>query len=275
MESPVSPSVVAGLGYLKPMRGRPYHYAYEPPQGVEWQNCELDLRDMDIADARAASRQPSLAAEGFVLLESRSTVTDFLDEQAVTEVYYRELAEIALAATGAGRAYVFDHMVRMRESGRPALGFGRRAGGRPAANGWVHNDYTEESGRRRLALVLGDAAAVRRFCIVNLWRSIGGPVLDTPLAVCDATTVRAADLVTGDVRYPKRTGEIHFVTHSPAHRWSYFSAMDRDEVLVFKQYDSQPDAARCTPHAAFDHPDPPPGAPLRKSIEARCLLVYE
>ena len=40
-----------------------------------------------------------------------------------------------------------------------------------------------------------------------VWRSIGaGPVLDTPLAVCDARSVRPEDLVTTELRYPDRTG---------------------------------------------------------------------
>jgi hypothetical protein len=159
------------------------------------------------------------------------------------------------------------------------LSFGRRdAGGLAAANGRVHNDYSEASGLRRLAMVLpeGDAARVRRYAIVNVWRSISGPVRDTPLAVCDARTLSAFDLVPGEVRYPRRSGEIYLSRYAPQHRWSYFSEMDRHEALVFKQYDSQlGGVARFTPHAAFDLPDVPPGTPLRESIELRCLVVYE
>jgi hypothetical protein len=32
--------------------------------------------------------------------------------------------------------------------------------------------------------------------------------------------------------------------------------------------------ARFTPHSAFDLPDIPPDAPLRQSIEIRCLVTY-
>lgn len=63
--------------------------------------------------------------------------------------------------------------------------------------------------------------------------------------------------------------------HSARHRWAYFSEMTRDEALVFKQHDSQVNgAARFTPHSAFDIPDVPPDAPLRESIEIRCLVIY-
>lgn len=270
-------SVLAPLAYLKPMEARPYSYMYEPPGGEPWENCEFEVRDTHIADARALPRPASVHREGFELREAPSRVTDFRDEEAVKNLYYGEVAELALAATGGKHAYVFDHLVRKREAGRPALTFGRRGGGqKPAANGRIHNDYTEDSGTSRLRLVLGDDAPVRRYSIVNVWRSIKGPIVDTPLAVCDARTISARALVAGEVRYPARTGEIYFLEHSPGHRWFYYSRMARDEALVFKQYDSQASGvARFAPHSAFDLPDIPPDAPLRESIEARCLVLYE
>ena len=272
--------VVAPLGYMTPGDGRPYDYAYPPPDAGPWHNYEADPRPVRLADARGVTTRPSLAREGFELRETPTQVADFRDEEAIRSVYYREAAELARAATGAGRAYVFDHLVRRREAGRPALTFGRRvASDRPSANGRVHNDYTEGSGRKRLELVLEDAsgaAAVRRHAIVNIWRSIGGPVLDTPLALCDSRTVAPDDLVDAEVRYARRTGEIYLVRHSARHRWSYFSAMDRHEALIFKQYDSSADGVpRFVPHAAFDHPHTPPDAPLRLSIEVRCLVVFD
>ncbi len=273
-------SVMASIGYLKPGCPRPFEYAYPPPDGGPWQNCEYDVREVPVTDARGTPSAPSVHREGFELRDAPTAVRDFGDDAAIRDVYYREATHLALAVTGATRAYVFDHLVRKREAGRPALSFGRKnVDGKPAANGRVHNDYTEGSGRRRLELVLQDAAAaaaVERYSIVNIWRSIGGPIVDTPLAVCDARSIGVKDLVESEVRYPKRTGEIFFVTHSPRHRWSYFSRMDRHEALVFKQYDSQVSGvARFTPHAAFDLPDVPAGAPLRESIELRCLVVYE
>jgi hypothetical protein len=274
------PTVVAGLNYLKPTSERPCSYAYEPPPGVPWENCEYELRQIPIADARSAPERSSIDREGFELWDAPTAVKDFLDEDAVKATYYREASALALTVTGAQHAYVFDHLVRRREHGRSALSFGRRGvSGLPGANGRIHNDYTEASGRKRLHLVLTDAEAaarVRRYAIVNIWRSIKGPVLDTPLAVCDARTVMAADLVNSEVRYPRRTGEIYHAVHSPLHRWSCYSEMDRHEALVFKQYDSQINGvSRFTLHAAFDHPRTPPDAPLRESVELRCLVVYE
>ena len=272
-------AVQAGLSYLVRSATRPACYAYPPPDGQAWENCDFELRTVAIEDGRHALVAPSIHREGFELRHAPSAVPDFTDEEAVRSIYYREAAALALEVTGGARAIVFDHLLRRRQDRSRALDFGRASGRMAAANGRIHNDYSEASGQRRLELVLDDEHArrkVRRYSIVNLWRSIRGPILDTPLAVCDARTVAADELVVAQVRYPRRTGEIYFLTYAAPHRWTYFSAMTRDEALVFKQYDSlQEGVARFTPHAAFDHPECPPDAPLRESIEARCLVIYD
>ena len=277
---PRVPGVTAGVGYLSPTAERPYNYMYEPPSGTPWQNCEYRVSRVRIADARAMASPPSIQREGFELWDAPTSMMDFEDEDAIRACYYAEAVELARCVTGADHAYIFDHQVRRREAGRPALTFGRKGdGSRPAAVGRVHNDYSEASGQKRFELVDldGDARAqVQRFAIVNIWRSIRGKIVDTPLAVCDARTISAKDLVTTDLLYPGRSGEIFLVQHSSRHQWAYFSEMDGHEALVFKQYDSQVNGvARFTPHSAFDLPDVPPDAPLRESIEIRCLVTYD
>jgi hypothetical protein len=242
---------------------------------VPWQNARWERKVVSIADARRVRAGLSIEREGFELRDAPTAVRDFRDKAEVTEVYYPEVAQLALATTGASRAFVFDHLLRKREPGPPAA-FGRREGQRPGAAGRVHADFTLRSARRRLEAELGaqQAGAVRRYSIVNLWRSIRHPVLDAPLALCDARTVAPGDLVASDIFYPERTGEIYQMQHRTAHSWWYFSAMTRDEVLVFKQFDSA-QVAGATPHAAFEHPYAPRDAPPRESVEVRCLLVFD
>ena len=62
---------------------------------------------------------------------------------------------------------------------------------------------------------------------------------------------------------------------NPQHRWFYFSDMTVDEVLVFKQHDSDPSRAHRVPHSAFADPSCPPGVPTRGSAEARILAVFD
>lgn len=274
-----SKTVWANMSYVRPTNERPHSYAYQPPQGLPWESHEYETHFVSIRDARHELIQPSIDREGFQLINAPTEVVDFMDEEEVKSTYYKEARDLVLSVTHAKEAYVFDHLVRRRDPHEVALSFGKRRIDAPApANGRIHNDYTETSGRRRLPLAIVDAnvsSKVKRFSIVNVWRSIRGPVLDTPLALCDARTVNASDLVVCDVRYESRTGEIYLSSFSESHRWSYFSKMDLDEALIFKQYDSQVNGVtRFTPHAAFDHPDTPRGTPPRESIELRCLVTY-
>jgi hypothetical protein len=280
--SPATPrlaGVTAGLSYLAPTTERPYNFMFEPPPGTAQQNCEFRVSPVWIKDGRAMVSPPSIHVEGFELWDAPTTVTDFIDEDAIRTRYYAEAAELAKYVTGADHAHIFDHQVRQREAGRPALTLGRQGdGSRPGAAGRIHNDYSERSGQKRfdnLPLDEKVRATAQRFAIVNIWRSIGGKIVDTPLAVCDARSVSVMDLVVTDLLYRNRSGEMYLVQESSRHRWAYFSEMDRSEALVFKQYDSQVNGvARFTPHAAFDLPDIPPDAPLRQSIEIRCLVTY-
>lgn len=278
MKTREMPADIEGeLGYILAPKERAYTYMYDPPAGVARENFVYAPRWAPIADARACRTALSIHREGYELRSAETAVTDFRDEQQIREIYYPEIQALVRNVTGAREVHVFDHQVRKREAGRPALTFGRHGDGKsPAAVGRVHNDYTESSGRRRLKMVLGDhAQEVRHYGILNVWRSIAGPIVDTPLAVCDARTVAEADLVVSEIRYQERTGEIYLSRPNPAHKWSYFSRMTRNEALVFKQFDSRADVSRFSLHSAFDLPDIPPDAPLRESIEVRCLYVYE
>lgn len=268
-------TTTAALEYLCPTPERPYTYMYPPPDGQPWQNASYERVPVTIRDARADTHL-SLDREGYLLRPAPSAVRDFTDKEEVVRLYYPEVAELALALTGASQAFVFDHLVRKRMPGAPQA-LGRIEGQRPGAAGRVHCDFTPASARRRLELELqGDTAQVQRYSIINLWRPIRHPVLDAPLAVCDARSATPADLVPSDIFYPERNGEIYQAVHNTDHAWSYFPAMTRDEVLVFKQFDSAPGpVARYTPHAAFEHADAPLDAPPRESIEIRCLLIYQ
>jgi hypothetical protein len=142
----------------------------------------------------------------------------------------------------------------------------------------LHNDYTEKSGPQRVRDLLPDEADTllkRRFALVNVWRPIVGPLLDTPLALADARSIAPEDFVATDLKYPDRTGEIYSVTFNPRHRWYYFPRMEPGEAVLIKCYDSATDGrARFTAHGAFVDPTTPAGAPPRESIEARTIAFF-
>ena len=100
-----------------------------------------------------------------------------------------------------------------------------------------------------------------------------------PLAVCDARTVAAGDLVPADARFD-RDGTVRWsfeallLRHNPAHRWAFFSNMLRDDVLVFKRHDTDLREPHHVPHSAFTDARVPTGTPPRASIEMRTIAYW-
>lgn len=232
-------------------------------------------RVVEVHDARTSLRSPSLDAEGFLLRLHATRVGDFYDDAELHSVYHDEVGELVRHLTGAYRVEVFDDTRRAA-----SLDTQRERGIREPA-GIVHNDYTARSGIRRLRdHFAGDPEALdplleRRFAIINVWRSIAGPVVDHPLVLCDATTVRAQDLVAMERRAEERTGELQVALFHPAQRWYYYPLMQPDEVLVFKTFDSATDGrTRFTVHSSCQDPSAPDDAPTRESIETRCFVFF-
>lgn len=229
-----------------------------------------DRRRVEIGDGRRESLD--VETNGFMLVQHVSAVRNFFDLDELKRVYYPEVQALIAKATGAKRVVVFDHTLRSGDEAEREAKLVRE----PVLS--AHNDYTEWSGPQRVRELMGDEAErllARRFAIVQMWRPIVDPLQSNPLAIADARSVAPADLLIAERRYPHRVGQTYRLKYSPAHRWFYFPRMRRDEVIVFKVFDSEKDGrARFTPHTSFDDPATPPGAPPRQSIEARALVFF-
>jgi|SRR5665213_3275989 len=266
--------VTADLNYLGPTRDRPRNYTYEPPAGEPRSNIVPEPHALPIHDARLIRESISLDREGFALIDHPSKVKDFYNDDEVKSVYYPEAERLIKAETAADRVFIFDHTVRRRVDGAPDY---RDNGPRQPARR-VHVDHTAKSGPQRVRDLIpeeADQLLKGRVQIINLWRPIRGPLQDTPLAVCDARTVRLDELVASDLVYPNRVGETYSVKYSAEHRWFYVPEMTADEILLLKCYDSETDGrARFAPHSAFVDPTTPAGAAPRESIELRTLVFH-
>ena len=268
------PYVEAELNYIVPMPERPRYYAYEPGPGDAPPNMVHEPHVMRIHDMRPISHEIGLDNQGFALVEQRSAVRDFWDDDEVRQVYYPE-AELFIAdVMGASRVFIFDHVQRRRVDGvdRRQAGMPRQ----PATR--VHVDHTARSGPQRVRDLLGEDAEELlrgRVQVINLWRPIlPEPLRDSPLAVCDARSVDFADLVPSDLVYRDRVGETYSVKYNPEHRWYYVPEMRRDEALLLKCCDTLSDRARFMPHTGFTDPTTPPDAAPRESIELRSLVFH-
>ncbi len=233
------------------------------------------MREVSVHDGRKDMPSSSLDVEGFQLVSQKTAVDDFYDDEQVNGMYHDEVKALLMEATGAVRIEIFDDTRRTSSLERQ-----REKNIREPAD-IVHNDYTAASGIKRMQDYFADSPGEadellqRRFTIVNVWRSIGGPVVDHPLVLCDSTTVRPEDLVSVERRAEERIGELQVALYNPEHRWYYFPELQMDEALLFKTFDSETDGrTRFTLHSSFADPGAPDDAPPRESIETRCLLFF-
>ena len=232
----------------------------------------VEKKATKIRNGRSLRDTFDLETQGFEFLDHRSEMADFFDSNELISIYYKEVEALVKQRTGASRVHVFDHTLRSGDEATRNTKLVRE----PVAR--VHNDYTDWSGPNRVRDLLpeeSDDLLSRRFAIVQVWRAIRNPIESDPLAICDARTIAAKDLLVSERRYPNRIGQTYQVAHNPGQDWYYFPKMTRDEALVFKVFDSATDGrARFTAHSAFSDPASSENAFPRESIEMRTFAFF-
>ena len=227
-------SVLAPLNFLVPMAEKPVAYNYDPPPGTPVRTGRNEEHRVIIRDARPMIGQLSLDNEGFVLLRHQTAMRNFYDEEEIKSVYYPECERAMSEATGAARVVAFDHIVR--NAAMSAIKGSQIK--LPAKR--VHNDYTASSSPQRVRDLMGAEAEEllkNRFAIINLWRPIRGPVLESPLTLCDAQSLAEENLIPSDLKYPDRTGETYSITYNPGQRYYYFPKMQSDEAVLIRCFE--------------------------------------
>ena len=218
--------------------------------------------------------------KGFTLMEHRSGVSDFRDEDQIARIYMPEIERLMLQLTGAGRVLMTPRgVLRFSEKSGD---YGTRVNTRPAR--FAHVDFTSNALPMLLDPLLKGAGLTappgKRFIAFNAWRVLSPPPQDVPLTLCDMRTITEADLIPADAVFdapgmPEWSFEGYLIRQNPHHRWCYFSDMTPDEVLIFRSYDSQAHPLQCVPHVAFNDPGCPPDAPPRESIEVRGYAFFD
>jgi len=227
---------------------------------------------------------------GFELQPHQSSVTDWDSDHAIVEQHYAEIRELAQSLTGCDFALVGSHIKRGPEQLKIHADYG------PIS--FVHSDfaasygdlmrqhYTADTPESELSLsesgaTLEDVKQCGRLMILQFWRNIGEQKMDWPLAFCDARTVAEKDLRAFPVEDYGGGGfnfETLGIASSDWHAWFSFPEMNRDEVVVFRTYDSALIGSQkpyWTPHSAFPDPEVTPGHPGRKSIELRATCLFK
>ncbi|WP_305097725.1 CmcJ/NvfI family oxidoreductase [Croceibacterium aestuarii] len=228
-----------------------------------------DEHTVTIHDIRPEIDELALERNGFVLADEPVDVTDFTDADELAR-YCRLTEALVQRLTGADKVVSFGPMIRTNQAG--AHGHNQPAHG-------AHVDYglrtVSDFTRDMLPAEEAERRLRTRFMLINVWRPIV-MVESAPLALCDARTVKREDLFDSEVvgglgDFKRRSLWGYNLAYAPDHRWCWVPHMQPWEALVFKLFDSDPDAVQFTAHSAFEDPNTPPDAAPRQSIELRTI----
>ncbi|KAK4968675.1 hypothetical protein LTR66_011816 [Elasticomyces elasticus] len=259
---------------VKPLQVVPGYLDCDGKSNVYLQPGETET----IHDIRGKEDEFSLDKNGFRYVKSKTNFEEWNSQPKIGEVYLPEMEDLLRdQLEGCDEIMFFD--ARLRQSGPK----GTRIEGlsfNPFAR-QVHVDQTESSiitKIRNLTEMKAEYLLKGRVRIINVWRPIRHAVYDCALAVADGGTLHPEDVIECD-RKRLDTGEfwdtMGVVQYRKGYNWYYMSEQDQDEVVLFKNYDSDDKvAARHCLHTAFDLPAEtiPPNAPTRQSIEVRALV---
>ena len=237
-----------------------------------------------VYNARRLDPPATLASHGFQLARTTTPDTRRMSPAQTDETYAGEARALVESLTGCRETRLLN--LRHRN------GFGGLAPGDPRGTKpspgvgdastyeqLAHTDLTPWLERQP---EWNDFVRDRHSAVYNVWRStdVGGSIQQMPLAVCRARSILREDMIPA-CTYAVLPSGAGFVTynlaHSPFQHWFYFPAMDHNEVLIFRLYDTrEPDRRRRGVfHMAVGDPTSPPDAPPRQSVDMRIGALFE
>lgn len=245
---------------------------------------------VDIHNARASTREFSVWANGFEKVHIRSSVSDWNDPKDIEKSHYQEISNWARDFTGCDKVLFFPAIVRNPDAALKSNDY--------APIEFAHSDYTEQyvdmirdtehpyhailkPSMVRARLSAEQLIDAKRVLTLQLWRNTGPQLMDHPLALCDATTVPRSQLSAFRVEsYGGVEAQFDSFVMSPpaenvANDWYCYPEMEKDEVLLFRAFDSDcvtTGAPFWTPHTAFR--DPRSANSPRSSIEMRAICIF-
>jgi len=235
-------------------------------------NMALQPHDLRLFDARGIAAALSPDREGFTLTRHESGLTATSDMAADGPGYLESVAGFLRELTGASLVLPQGTGLLKRANTAGAIGPSR----------WVHMDYTRPAALKWVTWIEGWEGVPlrqhRRFAVLQTWRCLTPPLCDNTLALCDASSMSAADCIVFDAAMrtpydePGNQFESQFARFNPAQRWYYFSDLRPNELIVFKGFDSDPARDAQPLHNSIDLPGG--GAP-RVSVEARFFAFFD
>jgi len=268
-----------------------------------------------IKNARPLQDAGSLTLEsnGFGLVGHHTALAkeDFYKGRGLIEsVYYQEMEQLIQRTLGADRVFVFASQVRNStkatelnptelnpfEEKTPTMGKAQADWAPVQVSSYaskVHTDFTGSKSAEKFYRAAGIPEGVKvRYVLINAWRNISetDPVYNQPLALLDSTSITDEEMVRVN-EHLKRGARCQFrdgmstndcaeqyrltAERAGDHAWFYYPHMRKDEVLLFKQFDSDPNRpSRFTFHSSFSDPDVAAHLPKRESVEVRAMAIF-
>lgn len=274
-----STRLAAPISYLAsvPEEEKPYHMMYGDFEGLPRTNISREWRDTAFEDVRGSLPDLSFDKTGFAVrkLSSKMAYEDFDDDSRIWAVYFKDLEVHLKDFLGAQEVKFFRYGIRKRHAEFPVSTGQEYEFAQPTSI--AHVDATLDSTREEMVKQFADRAndlMLKRFQWINVWKPLRGPVNDWPLCFCDASTVDSGDAHATDMVYPDYYTENLSLRFNAGQKWYFLSDHAVEEIIVFKQSDSDPTAVSGVPHCSFANPTASSSELPRESIEARALIVY-
>ena len=100
------------LNYYAPIgKEAPFQFVNAPEDGPS-NNIGTDPHNVVIHDVRGKEDTVGLDKTGFAFVKHESSEKEFLDEERIQSVYYKEVEELLKKEVGAKRVFIFDHTIR-------------------------------------------------------------------------------------------------------------------------------------------------------------------
>jgi hypothetical protein len=263
-------SVVAGINYVASDCSQPFVNNGDFSKNI----LPLEKVEVRIHDADSFASPPRVDVEGFCRVPHKVDLAALADSQDAQAAYRNTLLPLLQEVSNADELVIAPFCVIRRQAMSRIRTDIKESLGADFAH-WDVTDLGFEQVTDHF-YARPSKPGVRRRALYNTWKLLSEAPTNLPLAMCDARSVGPADVVAGGAYFPSvdsivDTGFFHRNDHF---RWVYYSKLTSDDLLIFKQFDTDATQPKMVPHSAFNDPSAPVGAAPRISIEARCMAYW-
>ncbi|KAI9853914.1 MAG: hypothetical protein M1813_001629 [Trichoglossum hirsutum] len=249
-----SSHVPARLSYTKDLaihrEEKPFLILSHLKDGCRISNLQSEKGDEEIMhNVRGTEKSFTLDEHGFCYRTRPPEFQDWDSPEGVETAYLAEVKRILKEEVeGVDHVEIFD----WRRRGPPNQGSTTKkyvnlndpTETLPPA-GQVHVDQSPMGVLKRVRLLMGSQAPFLlkgRVRVINVWRPLK-TVEDQPLVLCDGRSVKYSDLLEIDLVRRDYVGSVMFPKYRPGYQWYYLDRQTRDEVCLFKNFDSREDVS--------------------------------